>query len=409
MLCRAVLRRAVPWWSVLCCGRSALSCHAAPCLAVVCRAVAWRAVPCCAVPCCVVLCCVVSWGSLSWCVARRWAAVWCAVLPVVVPCFAVVCVWLALFTAVPAWGAVGAGYTGALCGVEAGRGYVGGWWPGGAGRCRVAPWACVAGVRGGYSARWVGWVSARLPTLGACALVPRPLGLLASRGVPCSVGWGVMASSGALGPLWSCPSAFLPFPLLGAAAVLPSSSGACAVACLVALAVAGVAARRLGCGGGLRGVLGGSPRGCSPFSPCGCTLLPLCGVRWSMGATRCGWCAVRSVLQRRILAGVRPRRSCGVDSGWGGAGLSVVAFPSCVCALVPVVAPSPPMPRPLAFPFPGLLVVSCPRVALPPVPCPCGRLAATLGLSSPPCRGPSLCTFSSRCGGARALAEPVGP
>ena len=207
------------------------------------------------------------------------------------------------------------------------------------------------------------------------------------------------------GPLRSSPSASLPSPVLGVVAVSPSSSGACAVACVVALAVAGVVAWRLGCGGGLRGVLGGSPGGCSPFFPCGCTLLPLCGVRWSVGATRCGSCGIRSVLRRRVLAGVRLRGSRGVDLGWGGAGLSVVACPSCVCALVPVVAPSPPVPRPLAFPFPGPLVVSCPRVALPPVPCPCGRLPATLGLSSPLCRGPSLCPFPSRCGGGGVVAK----
>ena len=59
-----------------------------------------------------------------------------------------------------------------------------------------------------------------------------------------------------------------------------------------------------------------------------------------------------------------------------------------MCALVPAVAPPPYVLRPLALPFPGPLVVSCPRVVLPPVPCPCGRLPATLGLSSPLAAGP---------------------
>ena len=93
--------------------------------------------------------------------------------------------------------------------------------------------------------------------------------------------------------------------------------------------------------------------------------------------------------------------------GWGVAGPSVVAWPSCVCALVPVVAPSWSVPRTLVLPLPRLLMVSCPRVVLSSMPCPCGRLPATLGLSSPPCRGVlSLalpfacpCIFPSRCKG----------
>ena len=63
--------------------------------------------------------------------------------------------------------------------------------------------------------------------------------------VPGCVEWGVIASSGAFGPPRSCPSALLPSLILGAAAVCPSSSGACTVACVVALAVAGVVAWRL--------------------------------------------------------------------------------------------------------------------------------------------------------------------
>ena len=246
-----------------------------------------------------------------------------------------------------------------------------------------------------------------LPSRGACVLVPCPLGVLAPQGVPGSVGRGVVASSGASGPLRSCFSAFLPSCILGAAAVSPSSSGACAVACVVALAVAGRGlavrvwwwaarcSRRF-------------PYGWKPFSPCGCTLLPLCGVRWPVGATRCGSCGVWWVLRRRGLTGVRPWGSSCVDSGWGGAGLSVVACPSCVRALVPVVAPSPLVPRPLAFPFPGLLLVSCRRVALTPVPCPCGCLPATSGPCSLPCHGPSLCPCASWSRSGVVVAEPVG-
>ena len=115
---------------------------------------------------------------------------------------------------------------------------------------------------------------------------------------------------------------------------------------------------RLGYGGGLRGCLSGSPDGCSSFTLSGFTLLPLCGVCWLPGASRCGSCRVRSALRRRSLADVPLRGSCDVHWGWGGAGLSVVGFPCCVCALVPVVAPSPLVLRPLASPFPGLLLVS---------------------------------------------------
>ena len=111
---------------------------------------------------------------------------------------------------------------------------------------------------------------------------------------------------------------------------------------------------------------------------------------------------------RRFLAGVRLRRSRGIGWGWGGAGPSVVACRSCVCALVSVVVPSPSVPGPLVLPFPGPLVVSCGRVVSPPVPCPCGRLPATLGLSSPPCRGPPICPFPSRCGGCGVGGGPLG-
>ena len=171
--------------------------------------------------------------------------------------------------------------------------------------------------------------------------------------------------------------------------------------CVVALAVAGVVVWQLGCAGGLCGVLGSSLFGCSPFSPCGCTLPPLCGAWWFVGATQCGWCGVRPGLRRRVLAGVRLRGPRDVDwvGGRGGVCPSGVACPSLVCVPVPVIAPSPPVPRLLAFPFPSPQVVLCPRVVLPPVPCPCGRLPATLGLPSRPCRGPPLCPSTSGCAG----------
>ena len=118
------------------------------------------------------------------------------------------------------------------------------WWLGGAVRCGVARWIRVAGVRLGRSACWVRWSSAEWPSLGARALVPCPLRSLAPRGVSGSVGKGVRAYSGVFSPLQSCPSAPLPSPILVVAAVAFSSSGACAVACVLALVVAGVVAWR---------------------------------------------------------------------------------------------------------------------------------------------------------------------
>ena len=56
------------------------------------------------------------------------------------------------------------------------------------------------------------------------------------------------------------------------------------------------------------------------------------------------------------------------------------------------------------WPFGGFLPPCC----VAPVPCPCGRLPATLGLSLPPCRGPFLCPFPSGCGGGWVGGGPVG-
>ena len=139
----------------------------------------------------------------------------------------------------------------------------------------------------------------------------------------------VFRPGGSGGCPWGCPP-WGPVPWFHV--LWRSSSGACAVACVMALAVAGVVTWRSGCHDGLRGVLGGSG-GCTPFSLWGCTFLPLCRVRWPVGATWCGSCGARSVLRRRVLAGVCLEGSCGVDWGWVGAGPSVVACLSCVCAL----------------------------------------------------------------------------
>ena len=62
---------------------------------------------------------------------------------------------------------------------DAGRGYVAGWWLGGAVWCGVARWIRAVGVRVCRLGLWVRQVSAGLPSLGACALVSCPLGVLA--------------------------------------------------------------------------------------------------------------------------------------------------------------------------------------------------------------------------------------
>ena len=100
------------------------------------------------------------------------------------------------------------------------------WWPGGVVRCDAARGVCVAGVRVSSLAWWVGRVSAGFPSLGACALVLCLLGIIAPRGVPCSVGRGVVVLSGVLGPLPFRPSACLSSPVLGVAAVSPSPPAA---------------------------------------------------------------------------------------------------------------------------------------------------------------------------------------
>ena len=206
--CFAVLRRAG-----LCCValRSALSCHAAPCCAVVCCDVAWLAAPCCAAPRHVVLWCVMSWGALSWCVAQRCAAVRCAVLPRVVPCIAL------------PW-------------------------------CVVGPFHCRSSL--GWGRRWFNWPvlwrgtraevmclagrsGARLGVVWLVSFVLRGSGcavrVAGSGGCPrgCPP-WGSVPWSRGL-------SGSLPL-VLGVTAVSSSSSGACAVACVVAVAAAGVVA-----------------------------------------------------------------------------------------------------------------------------------------------------------------------
>ena len=148
--CFAELRRAGP-----CCVavRPAGSCRVAPCRSVVCRAVLPRVASCCGVlsrgmPCC---------GALHG-----------GTLPCGVPCCLVFC-------------------PGGLVEVSPARVFlrsagqsVAGWWLGGAVRCGVARWVRAVGVWACRSGWCVWQVSAKLPALGGCALVPCRLGVLAS-------------------------------------------------------------------------------------------------------------------------------------------------------------------------------------------------------------------------------------
>ena len=56
------------------------------------------------------------------------------------------------------------------------------------------------------------------------------------------------------------------------------------------------------------------------------------------------------------------------------------------------------------WPSDGCLAPCC----VAPVPCSRGRVPVTLRLSSPPCRGPSLCPFPFRCPAGGVVARSVG-
>ena len=93
--------------------------------------------------------------------------------------------------------------------------------------CRGA-WFCVVRLAGsvfrgpGCAFGLVGQAGVR-----GGALVPCPLGVPVPRG---SVGWGGVVPSAVLGPLPSCPFAFVSSAVLRVAAVSPSPSGVRAVA-----------------------------------------------------------------------------------------------------------------------------------------------------------------------------------
>ena len=88
--------------------------------------------------------------------------------------------------------------------------------------------------------------------------------------------------------------------VLGVAAVLSSSSGACEVA----LVAAGVVAWRSGRGGApCGGVPCGFLCGCGPFSPCRCALHSPCGFQWPVGVRWCDPHGVRCLLRWCVLGG----------------------------------------------------------------------------------------------------------
>ena len=80
--------------------------------------------------------------------------------------------------------------------------------------------------------------------------------------------------------------------------------------------------------------------------------------------------------------GVRPRESCSVLWGWGGAGPLVVVCPSWVWVVAFAVVPFSSVPRSPLLPLPASWVVSCPHVVSLPAPCPYWCLPS---LGAPPC------------------------
>ena len=80
--------------------------------------------------------------------------------------------------------------------------------------------------------------------------------------------------------------------------------------------------------------------------------------------------------------GMRPRQSCGVQPGCGGAGPPVMVCPSWVWVVAFAVVPFSSAPWSPLLPLPGSWVVSCPHVVSLPAPCPYGCLPS---LGAPRC------------------------
>ena len=102
----------------------------------------------------------------------------------------------------------------------------------------------------------------------------------------------------------------------------------------------------------------------------------------------------------------------GVGRCWSlrcGASLLCGAHPGARCCVLFPDAVAPPV---YFFPVLVVLLWLLARVLCCPPPCSCGRVPVTLGRSSPPCCGPSLCTFPFGCAGGgwwRGLLGADGP
>ena len=183
----------------------------------------------------------------------------------------------------------------------------------------------------------------RLPSLGACALVPCPLG------VP-------VPSPGRLRPLL----VHVRWPLwrLGS---LPGGEGV-----VVRRAAAFPAASSVG--------VARSPR-------VGVPSIPRVVYRWLVGVRWWDPYGVRCLLRRCVLGAAPPgivRSSVGVGRRWS----PVVVCPSWVWVVAFAVLPFSSVPWSLLLPLHGSWVVSCPHVVSLPAPCPYGCLPL---LGAPPC------------------------
>ena len=169
-------------------------------------------------------------------------------------------------------------------------------------------------------------------------------------------------------------------------------------------------------------VLSVVPRVGVPPSPCvgagACWARP--GVVLALSGLGCGgaswWACASGLVSLVPRCGSVPRGSPGVDWVWMlGRCRSIRRGASLLggCVSWPL-SSRPPLflvlwPMPFSSPsVGGPPVVPCPRVVLPPMPCSRGCVPVTLRLSSPPCRGPSLCPFPFRCPGGGVEARSMG-
>ena len=138
---------------------------------------------------------------------------------------------------------------------------------------------------------------------------------------------------------------------------------------------------------------------------------PRVGVPSILSVASGGWWVCAGVIRTAsdacfggVCWGVRPRVSWGIWWGWGGAGPPVVACPSRVWVVAPVVVPfSSVLWSPLP-PLPGSWVVSCPHVVSVPASCPCECLPS---LGAPPC--PLACVLLGVPCPSLALVLPLRP